>query len=83
MNIHLKVEGNPQGPVLVFSNSLGADLHMWDEVVPFLLPHFNIVRYDTRGLGKSTVSPGPYAIAQLGQDVLDMLDEQGHQKVHF
>ncbi|MEL6191256.1 MAG: 3-oxoadipate enol-lactonase [Bacteroidota bacterium] len=83
MNIHLKVEGNPQGPVLLFSNSLGANLHMWDEVVPFLLSHFSIIRYDTRGLGRSTVSPGPYTIAQLGQDVLDILDEQGHEKVHF
>ncbi|MEM8898957.1 MAG: 3-oxoadipate enol-lactonase [Bacteroidota bacterium] len=83
MNIHIKVEGNPQRPVLVFSNSLGANLHMWDEVVSYLLPHFNIIRYDTRGLGRSIVSPGPYSIAQLGQDVLDMLDAQGHEKVHF
>ncbi len=31
--IHYQLDGPAQGPVLVFSNSLGADLSMWDAVV--------------------------------------------------
>lgn len=83
MDLHINTEGKPEGPVLVFSNSLGANLQMWDEVVSSLLPHFKVLRYDTRGLGKSTVSPGPYSIPQLGEDVIAMLDERGYDKVHF
>lgn len=83
MNTHYKIEGTPNSPVLVFSNSLGTDMRMWDRVVPLLLPYFRIIRYDTRGLGQSEVTPEPYNIAQLGEDVIAMLDELGLEKVHF
>ncbi|MFK7981135.1 MAG: 3-oxoadipate enol-lactonase [Saprospiraceae bacterium] len=83
MNTHFKIEGTPNSPVLVFSNSLGTDMRMWDKVVPLLLPYFRIVRYDTRGLGRSEVTPEPYSIAQLGQDVIHLLDQLGLEKVHF
>lgn len=83
MNTHYTLEGTPNSPVLVFSNSLGTNLHMWDLVVPLLLPYFQILRYDTRGLGKSEATAEPYQIAQLGQDVIDLLDQLGLQKVHF
>lgn len=83
MNTHYQIEGTPNSPVLVFSNSLGTDLSMWDAVVPLLLPYFRILRYDTRGLGKSEVTSDPYTMAQLGQDVIDLMDELGFEKVHF
>lgn len=83
MSMHLKFEGTPNSPVLVFSNSLGTSMRMWDEVMPFLLPYFRVLRYDTRGLGQSTVSAGPYTIAQLGQDLIDLLDAHGLEKVYF
>lgn len=83
MRTHYQLEGTPNSPVLVFSNSLGTDLTMWDAVVPLLLPYFRILRYDTRGLGKSEVTDHPYSIAQLGQDVITLLDELGFEKVHF
>lgn len=83
MNTHYKIEGTPNSPILVFSNSLGTDIRMWDKVVPLLLPYFRIVRYDTRGLGQSEVTPEPYNVAQLGHDVIAMLDELGLEKVHF
>lgn len=83
MNIHYILEGTPNSPVLVFSNSLGTNLDMWDAVVPLLLPYFQILRYDTRGLGQSEVTPDPYEVKQLGQDVIDLLDQLNFQKVHF
>lgn len=83
MRLHLKMEGDSRLPILAFSNSLGASLHIWDEVVPLLTPHFRILRYDTRGMAQTEVTPGLYTIDQLGQDFLGMLDEQGVEKVHF
>ncbi|MDH3652198.1 MAG: alpha/beta fold hydrolase, partial [Saprospiraceae bacterium] len=62
---------------------LGTDLRMWDAVVPLLLPYFRIIRYDTRGLGQSEVTPNPYSIAQLGQDLINLLDELHLEKVYF
>jgi len=83
MKTHYQIEGTPNSPVLVFSNSLGTDLRMWDAVVPLLLPYFRIVRYDTRGHGQSEATAEPYSVEQLGQDVISLFDELGLEKVYF
>ena len=72
LNYHL--DGPVDAPVLVLSNSLGTDLHMWDAQIAAFTEHFRVLRFDTRGHGKSLVTPGPYSIEQLGRDVLALLD---------
>ena len=67
--IHVEVEGPERAPVLMLSNSLGTDLHMWDDQVAPLTRHFRLVRYDRRGHGKSDVPKGPYSMERLGRDV--------------
>lgn len=61
-------------PVLIFSNSLGTNLHMWDGQTEEFTKHFRLLRYDTRGHGQSEVTPGPYTIEQLSWDVVHLLD---------
>ena len=70
---HVEV-GPPDAPVLVFANSLGTTLRMWDPQLSALRDQFRIVRYDHRGHGSSPVPPGPYTIADLGADLLALLD---------
>jgi 3-oxoadipate enol-lactonase len=72
--INYQIEGNEGNPVLIFSNSLGTDVGMWSPQVPDLLPHFRVLRYDTRGLGASDAPPGDYSMERLGQDVLALAD---------
>ncbi|MDD1015354.1 3-oxoadipate enol-lactonase [Pseudomonas rubra] len=81
--LNYQLEGPEHLPVLVLSNSLGTDLHMWDTQVPALTVHFRVLRYDTRGHGGSLVTAGPYRIEQLGQDVLALLDALHIDQVHF
>src|ERR1043165_4799840 len=50
--IHYEIEGPPNAPVVVFSNSLGTDLSMWDGQAPVLANRFRVLRYDTRGHGQ-------------------------------
>ena len=64
-SIHVEVEGPERAPVLMLSNSLGTDLHMWDDQVAPFTQAFRLVRYDRRGHGKSDVSKGPYSMARL------------------
>src|SRR6476619_7188292 len=71
--IHVEVEGPENKPVLMLSNSLGTDLHMWDPQVAALTQHFRLVRYDRRGHGRSGVPKGPYTMEMLGRAVLDAL----------
>jgi 3-oxoadipate enol-lactonase len=71
------------GPVLVLSNSLGTNLHMWDEVLPQLRQHFDVIRYDQRGHGKSEPVTEGYGVAELGADVIGILDNAGVDKAYF
>lgn len=68
------VDGDAAAPSLVLSNSLGTTLDMWAPQVEAFAQSHRVVRYDTRGHGGSVVTPGPYTIADLGQDVLAILD---------
>jgi 3-oxoadipate enol-lactonase len=81
--LHYEIAGSPGAPALVFSNSLGATLSMWDSQLPVLQKQFRVLRYDTRGHGQSSPTPGPYAIEQLGRDVLALLDEFELGRVNF
>ncbi|MCF5235424.1 3-oxoadipate enol-lactonase, partial [Pseudomonas sp. PA-5-4G] len=81
--LHYQLDGPEGAPVLVLSNSLGTDLHMWDIQIPAFTQHFRVLRFDTRGHGKSLVTEGPYSIEQLGRDVIALLDALDIQRAHF
>ncbi len=80
---HYALSGPAGAPVLVLSNSLGTNFSMWDPDLPAFEKHLRVLRYDTRGHGQSSVTPGPYRIEQLGRDVLHILDRLSLERVHF
>jgi 3-oxoadipate enol-lactonase len=73
-SVHYELSGPAKAPLLVFSNSLGCNFSMWDAQMPGVQSKYRVLRYDTRGHGQSSVTPGPYTIEQLGGDVLGLLD---------
>jgi 3-oxoadipate enol-lactonase len=81
--IHVQVEGPDRAPVLMLSNSLGTNLHMWDGQVGPFTQRFRLVRYDRRGHGRSSVPKGPYTMERLGRDVLAVLDGLGVAKINW
>jgi 3-oxoadipate enol-lactonase len=83
LRIYYEIIGDAALPALVFSNSLGVNLAMWEPQLRALASHFRILRYDTRGHGKSSVPTGPYHIAELGSDVLHLLDRLDIQRASF
>jgi 3-oxoadipate enol-lactonase len=80
---NILVEGKADGPVLLFSNSLSSNLSMWDAQAEALKDTFRIIRYDSRGHGKSVAKAEPYSIAQLGRDALAIMDSLKVEKAHF
>lgn len=80
---HYQIDGREDAPWLILSNSLGTELGMWVPQMPALREHFRVLRYDTRGHGRSGVTPGPCSIAQLGQDVIALMDHLGIASAHF
>src|SRR5690349_5327544 len=81
--IHYEMKGDAGKPVLMFCNSLGTNLHMWDGQMAEALKHFRVLRYDRRGHGESGVPAGPYSRALLGGDALAVLDAAKVEKTNW
>jgi 3-oxoadipate enol-lactonase len=75
--LHWREDGDPAGAPVVFANSLGTDLRLWDDVVPLLPPGLRIIRYDKRGHGLSSCPPAPYSMGALVTDAERLLDHLG------
>jgi 3-oxoadipate enol-lactonase/4-carboxymuconolactone decarboxylase len=76
-----RIDGPAGAPVLVLANSLGTTMSMWDAQMPALAARMRVVRYEHRGHGGGPAPvPGPYSIAELGGDLVDLLDHLGVER---
>ena len=66
--------GRADGPVVVFSNSLGTDFRIWNEVAADLARDYRLIFYDKRGHGLSEATPAPYALTDHVADLAALLD---------
>ena len=82
IDIHYDIAGS--GPWLTLSHSLACDLSMWDPQMAALTPHFRVLRFDTRGHGKTSAPPeSDYDWERLSGDVLGLLDALKIARTHF
>ena len=72
--LHVRAEGPVGAPAVVFANSLGTDLRLWDAVVARLPPDLRIIRWDKRGHGLSGCPPAPYTMGALIRDAERVCD---------
>jgi len=72
--LHVRVDGPHDGPAVLFSNSLGTDLRLWDHVLPLLLPGLRVIRYDKRGHGLSSTGGGE-DLADHAADAIAIIEE--------
>ena len=68
---------------MILGNSLGTNLSMWEPQLAALSRSFRVITYDQRGHGESPVPPGPYAISQLGEDVIALIDHLGIERASY
>jgi 3-oxoadipate enol-lactonase len=78
-----RLDGPVSAPVVALVNSLGMDLHMWEPQVPRLAERFRVLRFDTRGHGRSEVPPSPYTLPQLGGDLVALFNTLGIPQAHI
>lgn len=74
LKVHYRDDGDPHGHPVVFGNSLGTDLRLWDKVVDLLPSSLRLIRYDKRGHGLTEMLPPPYAMGALVSDAEALLD---------
>ena len=83
INLNYRFDGTEGKPVLLFSNSLMSNLHMWDTQISKLESNFHILRYDSRGHGQSDAPKGDYTIDMLADDAIGLLDALGIEKAYY
>jgi 3-oxoadipate enol-lactonase len=83
ISIAYRFDGPENGPIVILSNSLMSSHAMWDDTLPVLTDKYRVLRYDTRGHGQSQVTPAPYSIPLLAQDLVGLLDALKIQRAHL
>jgi 3-oxoadipate enol-lactonase len=83
VELHHRFDGPEDAPVLVLGSSLGTTHAMWDDQVAAFVERFRLLRFDSRGHGGSPAPEGPYAMDDLGADLLALLDRLGLERVSF
>jgi 3-oxoadipate enol-lactonase len=78
--VHHTFAGPEDAGVVVLSNSLGTTLEMWEPQAAVLARDRRVLRYDMRGHGRSPVPETPYSIADLGADLVALLDRNGIER---
>ena len=77
------LDGTPDAPWLIFSNSLATDLTLWNDQVAALKNSWRILRYDYRGHGQSAPADGSeFGRETLAADLLAIMDELGVNRAH-
>lgn len=75
--IYYEVRGD--GEPLILVNGNGLDLEMWNPQIEVLAREFRIIRYDLRGIGKSSA---PDETFSHSEDIYNLLKFLGVEKAH-
>ncbi|MGE5523953.1 MAG: alpha/beta fold hydrolase [Rhodospirillaceae bacterium] len=82
MKLHFRIEG--EGPWVTMSHSLACNISMWDEQAALLVKNgYRVLRFDTRGHGRSPAPAGDYTLEQLADDVHELFAEVGITRTHW
>jgi 3-oxoadipate enol-lactonase len=83
IKMNFELSGKKDAPIIVLSHSLSCSINMWDSQMEALKPHYQVLRYDTRGHGKTDAPSGKYTFDMLGEDAICLLDALGIDVVHW
>ncbi|WP_134679071.1 3-oxoadipate enol-lactonase [Paracoccus ravus] len=79
--MHYRIDGPATGPVVVFANSLGTDLRLWDQLLAEM-PEIRAIRFDKRGHGLSDEG-GNFTVDDLADDAAALIEHLGLGPVIF
>ncbi len=75
VQLHYRIQGNPEGPWVVLINGLLSDTTMWAGILPGLVARFHVLTFDCRGQGRSDAPPAEaYPVGQMAEDTWEMLE---------
>jgi 3-oxoadipate enol-lactonase len=81
IDVFYTIEG--EGPWLTMAHSLACNTTAWDAQTALLSKKFTVLRYDARGHGQTSSTPGPYTLDQLADDAYGLLSALGINQTHW
>ena len=69
-----------KGTPLMLVHGFPLDSSSWNELIPYLKDHFDLILPDLRGFGKSTSVEAPYTLSDMADDLAGLLDHLGVEK---
>src|SRR5258705_12511617 len=82
LTVHYDLAGPAGAPVVMFANSLGTSLQVWDPQAAALAVSCRVLRYDNRGHGLTDCPHGAYPVEWMAGDALAPLHVPGLCGVH-
>ena len=82
IELQVRDYGN-KGETIIFLHFSGANLMMWQRVVPIFQDQFRVVLVDLRGHGKSDAPEAGYHMDEMARDVLGVMDHLQIEKAHI
>ncbi|MCI4664608.1 MAG: 3-oxoadipate enol-lactonase [Neomegalonema sp.] len=81
--LHYRVQGPADAPAVLFGNSLGSDLRLWDDMLALMPTDLRYVRFDKRGHGLSEPPSAPFSIQDLAADALELVNFLGLERFAY
>jgi pimeloyl-ACP methyl ester carboxylesterase len=80
--VRLAWEEQGAGAPVLLVHGLGYTRQGWGPLRDLLARRYRVLSYDNRGIGESEIPPGPYTVAELADDAVDVLDAAGAERAH-
>ncbi|MGD9805652.1 MAG: alpha/beta fold hydrolase [Hyphomicrobiaceae bacterium] len=70
---------------VIFHHGIGTDRHVWSDWLPAVVTNHQVIRFDTRGYGQSSVPPEDHAWTLEGalSDLMEIVEIAGPAPVHL
>lgn len=77
------VQGDSNNPSLLLISGFNSDSSAWAALMPFLVKHYQVIRFDNRGIGRTTAPNHPYTVQQMAADTVALLDVLSIETAHI
>ncbi|BAY17875.1 alpha/beta hydrolase fold protein [Anabaenopsis circularis NIES-21] len=81
IDIFYEVKGSGE-PLLLIAGFM-CDRSYWSLLLPHLVSHYQVIRFDNRGIGQSSIPNSPYSTQQMATDTSALLDILGIKQAHI
>jgi 3-oxoadipate enol-lactonase len=83
LDIHYRISGESSETV-VLVNGVGDDLECWTmQVAPLVAAGLRVITFDNRGVGRTSLPPGPYSSREMAADTKALADALGLASFHL